>query len=115
MDLEKATQSAILYVESYGLSDEEVYVSSRGSNDEMCLDRDYERENKIKKIISKALNNALTIIRDNKTATINVSMEILKKEFLVSEEIEKILSKFNLKNEESFDYKNKLIELFENN
>lgn len=112
MDLQKATQSAVRYVESYGLMDDEVFISSRGTHDEDCLNRNTERENKIKKIVSNALNDAIDTIKQHKIEVVDLATEILKKEFLVSEEIQKILSKYNIQPVNSFDYKTKLIEMY---
>ena len=89
-DLSKATEIAQEMVCSYGMS-----PLGNIAIDEYYIKHNYDTIRcEIAKIIDKSFNNSLKIIEDNKAILFHISNELLDKETITNEELEKIFKEY---------------------
>ncbi len=102
-DIEKATQIAQKMVREWGMSDRIGTVSVAAEKEHIFLGRDIAQhkdysdktamiiDEEVKKIISKAYNKATKILKQNKPLLSKIAKELLVKEILTGEDIDKIM------------------------
>lgn len=102
-DIERATALARKMVCEWGMSDQLGPMSYGQNEEEIFLGREITRhknysektaqdiDNEIRKIITKCMNNAENILRENIDILHKLSEELLEREILDSEEIDKII------------------------
>lgn len=95
-DLKYAAGMATEYIEKHSfLITDPLYTtaSSLGEDNFDLPRRRDETEKKFKELIIEALEKAREIVRNNKKVILDLSLEMLKKEFLVEKDIQNILNK----------------------
>ena len=98
-DLERVTQIAYNMVKKFGMSEKLGLVAFSERDEEMSFQKPYSEETaklideEVRKIVQYAYERALEILQENIEHLKNLAEELLKKEVLTKDEVEKIIGK----------------------